>query len=105
MTANRMVEFSKSRWAAMTSRPKRWERRSTLGLNTWAAFYGSDGNAEIAGDVAMLSHEMTQVLKALRTNGLSVVAIHHRMTTTEPAIYFLRYWGRAQQRSWPLDLR
>jgi len=26
-------------------------------------------------------------------NGLNVVAIHHHMTTTEPAIYFLHYWG------------
>src|SRR6266487_3015738 len=47
-----------------------------MGLNTWAAFFGSDGNAEIAGDVAMLSNEITPVLKALRTNGLNVVAIH-----------------------------
>jgi hypothetical protein len=64
-----------------------------MGLNTWAAFYGGDANAQIAGDVAMLSREMTPVLKALRANGLNVVAIHHHMTTTEPAVYFLHYWG------------
>src|SRR3984893_3474805 len=40
-----------------------------MGLNTWAAFYGSDANAEIAGDVAMLSNEITPVLRALRQNG------------------------------------
>jgi hypothetical protein len=66
---------------------------SRMGLNTWAAFFGSDANAEIAGDVAMLSHEVTPVLKALRANGLNVVAIHHHMTGTEPTIYFLHYWG------------
>ena len=64
-----------------------------MGLNTWAAFFGTDANAEIAGDVAMLSHEVTPVLKALRSNGLSVVAIHHHMTGTQPTIYFLHYWG------------
>jgi len=64
-----------------------------MGLNTWAAFYGTDANAEIAGDVAMLSGEITPVLKALRTNGLNVVAIHNHMTTTQPAVYFLHYWG------------
>src|SRR2546430_5722357 len=64
-----------------------------MGLNTWAAFFGSDANAEIAGDVAMLSSEITPVLKALRSNGLDVVAIHHHMTTTQPTIYFLHYWG------------
>lgn len=66
---------------------------SRMGLNTWAAFFGSDANAEIAGDVAMLTHEVTPVLKALRANGLNVVAIHHHMTGTEPNIYFLHYWG------------
>jgi Domain of Unknown Function (DUF1259) len=64
-----------------------------MGLNTWAAFYGSDSNAEIAGDVAMLAQEMTPVLKALRTNGLNVVAIHNHMTGGQPTIYFLHYWG------------
>jgi len=66
---------------------------SRMGLNTWAAFYGNDANAEIAGDVAMLASEVTPVLKALRSNGLNVVAIHQHMTTTEPTIYFLHYWG------------
>src|SRR3954462_7119728 len=33
-----------------------------MGLNTWAAFFGSDSNAEVAGDVAMLSQEITPVL-------------------------------------------
>src|SRR6516164_3262124 len=64
-----------------------------MGLNTWAAFFGTDANAEIAGDVAMLSNEVTPVLKALRTHGLDVVAIHQHMTTTQPTIYFLHYWG------------
>jgi len=64
-----------------------------MGLNTWAAFYGSDASAEIAGDVAMLANEVTPVLKTLRANGLNVVAIHHHMTGTQPTIYFLHYWG------------
>jgi hypothetical protein len=64
-----------------------------MGLNTWAAFFGSDSNAEIAGDVAMLSQEITPVLKALRSNGLNVVAIHNHMTAGQPTIYFLHYWG------------
>ena len=64
-----------------------------MGLNTWAAFFGSDSNAEIAGDVAMLDREITPVLKALRKNGLNVVAIHQHMTGSEPTVYFLHYWG------------
>jgi hypothetical protein len=65
-----------------------------MGLNTWAAFTGSDQDAVVAGDVAMLAREVTPVLKALRANGLDVVAIHHHMTTTNPTVFFLHYWGR-----------
>jgi len=64
-----------------------------MGLNTWAAFVGTNDNAAVAGDVAMLATEVQPVLKALRKNGIEVVAIHHHMTTTQPTIYFLHYWG------------
>ena len=64
-----------------------------MGLNTWAAFVGTDQNAAIAGDVAMLASEVTPVLTALRKNGLDVVAIHHHMTATQPTVFFLHYWG------------
>jgi len=65
-----------------------------MGLNTWAAFTGTQENAAIAGDVAMLEDEVTPVLKALRKNGLDVVAIHHHMTGDRPVVIFLHYWGR-----------
>src|SRR5712691_1938198 len=66
---------------------------SRMGLNTWAAFTGTNDNAAIAGDVAMLPAEVTPVLKALRKSGFDVVAIHHHMTDTHPPVYFLHYWG------------
>jgi len=66
---------------------------SRMGLNTWAAFVGTNENAAIAGDIAMLAGEVTPVLKALRDNSLDVVAIHHHMIGTNPTIYFLHYWG------------
>ena len=47
----------------------------------------------VAGDVAMLAAEVTPVLKALRANGLEVVAIHHHMIGVEPAVIFLHYYG------------
>src|SRR6267154_4437688 len=64
-----------------------------MGLNTWAAFVGTNDKAAVAGDVAMLAGEVQPVLKALRKNGIDVVAIHHHMTGTQPTIYFLHYWG------------
>ncbi len=65
-----------------------------MGLNTWAAFVGTDEHAAIAGDVAMLEPEVTPVLKALRSHGLEVVAIHHHMIGTKPTVIFLHYWGQ-----------
>jgi hypothetical protein len=65
-----------------------------MGLNTWAAFHGSDADAIVAGDIAMSAGEVTAVLKALRDNGLDVVAIHHHMTGTDPTVIFLHYWGK-----------
>ncbi len=69
---------------------------SRMGLNTWAAFAGTDAKAQIAGDIAMLQDEVTPVLKALRQNDLDVVAIHQHMLQQnpgEPAVIFLHYWG------------
>jgi hypothetical protein len=65
-----------------------------MGLNTWAAFYGSDADAVVAGDVAMLDREVQPVLKALRANAIDVVAMHHHMTGTTPDVFFLHYWGK-----------
>lgn len=67
-----------------------------MGLNTWAAFVGTQEDAAIAGDVAMLESEVTPVLKALRKNGLDIVAIHNHMTGDRPVVIFLHYWGRGR---------
>jgi hypothetical protein len=67
-----------------------------MGLNTWAAFAGDAENAVVAGDVAMLAAEVTPVLKAMREAGLQIVAIHHHMTTGQPTVFFLHYWGQGR---------
>jgi len=67
---------------------------SRMGLNTWAAFYGTNEDAVVAGDIAMLESEVTPTLKALRQHGLDIVAIHQHMMNTKPTIIFLHYWGR-----------
>ena len=69
---------------------------SRMGLNTWAAFTGTDADAIVAGDVAMLDKEVTPVLKALRAAGINIVAIHHHMTGVAPQITFLHYYGTGQ---------
>lgn len=65
-----------------------------MGVNTWAAFAGSNDNAFVDGDFAVLEGELQGVLKALRTTGINIVAIHHHMTHEQPRYIFLHYWGR-----------
>jgi len=67
-----------------------------MGVNTWAAFAGSDGVAVVDGDFAVSETELQPVLKALRAGGIDVVAIHSHMTGESPRILFLHYWGRGK---------
>jgi len=76
-----------------TTRMHGHEMAAAMGVNTWAAFAGSDEQAVVDGDFAMLESELQGVLKALRRAGILIVAIHHHMTGEEPRILFLHYWG------------
>lgn len=67
-----------------------------MGVNTWAAFAGTDDNAVVDGDFACLENELQAVLKSLRGNGINIVAIHHHMTLENPRYVFLHYWGRGK---------
>jgi hypothetical protein len=69
------------------------EMGSAMGVNTWAAFAGSDEQAVVDGDFAMYEDELQPVLKALRRAGIDVVAIHNHMTQEQPRVVFLHYWG------------
>jgi hypothetical protein len=48
-------------------------------INTWAAFAGSDDKAVVDGDFVMLDSEVQSVLKALRSAGINIVALHNHM--------------------------
>ena len=67
-----------------------------MGLNTWAAFAGSDDNAVVDGDFAMRENEVQPVLRAMRKEGINVVALHQHMVDEQPRIFFMHYWGRGK---------
>ena len=64
-----------------------------MGINTWAAFAGSEQLAVVDGDFAMLEGEVQGVLKALRRANINIVAIHNHMIGESPRYVFLHYWG------------
>jgi len=66
---------------------------ASMGVNTWAAFGGTDSRAVVDGDFAMHEDELQGVLKSLRKAGISVVAIHQHMSGETPRTVFLHYWG------------
>lgn len=65
-----------------------------MGVNTWAAFAGTDDNAVVDGDFVVLGDELQATLKSLRKSGINIVAIHHHMIGEEPRMIFFHYWGR-----------
>src|SRR6478736_2492915 len=67
-----------------------------MGVNTWAAFGGSDDNAVVDGDFAVTEDELQPVLKSLLKDKINIVAIHQHMTHEEPRIMFFHYWGRGR---------
>jgi len=72
------------------------EMTAAIGLNSWASFAGKQDDAQIAGDIAMLQHEVNDVIRVLRKHNLEVVAIHNHMLGDDPHMIFLHYYGRGQ---------
>lgn len=89
---NGMVKFTIGRTAEMHGT----NIAKDMGVNTWAAFAGSDDNAIVDGDFAVTEDELQPVLKSLLKDKINIVAIHSHMTHEEPRIMFFHYWGRGQ---------
>lgn len=89
-TKDGMVKFTIGKKSTMSG----MEIGKEMGVNTWAAFAGTDDNAVVDGDFAITEDELQPALKTLRKAGISIVAIHSHMTHENPRILFLHYWGR-----------
>lgn len=92
----RKGDLSSGVYKVVVGRPTRMHggvMGSTMGIDTWAAFAGSDDQAVVDCDFAMLEAELQPVPMALRRSGINIVAIHQRMTGESPRINFLHYWG------------
>jgi biotin operon repressor len=51
------------------------------------------GKAAITGDFVLAGDEVNPVIKALRTNGIEVTAVHSHMLTEQPRLFFLHFWA------------
>src|SRR5262245_11923468 len=53
---------------------------NTMGVNTWAAFAGSDDNAVGDGDFVVTEDELQPTTRSLLKEKINIVAIHNHMT-------------------------
>lgn len=65
-----------------------------MGINSWAGFGGTNDQAVVDGDMAVLENELKDVLKALQDANINVVAIHNHMIDEKPRLLFIHFWGK-----------
>jgi hypothetical protein len=65
-----------------------------MGMAT-AINFQSAGNGRVAatGDFVMTDDEVNPIVKALRTHGIAVTALHNHMLHGTPALYFMHFWA------------
>ena len=51
------------------------------------------GKAAITGDFVLLGKEVNPVLKAMRSNGIEVTALHSHMIDDSPHLFFMHFWA------------
>lgn len=65
----------------------------TMGANSWMTFAGTDQEACVGGDFALLEDELQSVLKSLARNKIDITAIHNHFTHEDPRLIFVHFWG------------
>ena len=51
------------------------------------------GKAAITGDFVLTADEVNPVIRALRSNGIEVTALHSHMLTEQPRLFFMHFWA------------
>ncbi len=65
-----------------------------LGLATAINFQSTGGGkAAITGDFVMIGEEVNPVIKALRSNGIEITALHSHMIGEQPRLFFMHFWA------------
>jgi Domain of Unknown Function (DUF1259) len=65
-----------------------------MGLATAINFQPTgDGKAATTGDFVLAGKEVNPVIRALRSNGIEVTAVHSHMLDEQPRLFFLHFWA------------
>jgi hypothetical protein len=72
----------------------RMEIPSSMGIATAINFQPTGaGKTAITGDFVMIAREVNPVLRALRSHGIDVTAIHSHMLSETPRLFFMHFWA------------
>jgi hypothetical protein len=67
---------------------------AVMGTGTAINFQPTGGSkAAIAGDFVVTAEELNPMIRALRENGIDVVAIHSHMLQEQPRLFFVHFWA------------
>jgi hypothetical protein len=64
-----------------------------------------DGKAAITGDFVLTGDEVNPVIRALRSNGIEVTAVHSHMLDEQPRLFFMHFWANDNAEKLALGLR
>ncbi len=65
-----------------------------LGIATAINFQPTgNGKAAITGDFVLAGKEVRSVIKALRSSGIEITALHSHMLTEQPRLFFMHFWA------------
>jgi hypothetical protein len=65
-----------------------------MGLATAINFQPTgNGHAAITGDFVLTGDEVNPVIRALRSSGIEVTAVHSHMLDEQPRLFFLHFWA------------
>ena len=64
-----------------------------LALGSWAAFSGTDDNADVMGDLVLLDGEINPVMEKLRSAGFEITAVHNHLLGETPHVAYMHYMG------------
>src|SRR5882724_8302622 len=65
-----------------------------MGVATAIGFQPTGGGkAAITGDFVLTADEVNPVIKALRSNGIEVTAVHSHMLNEQPRLIFMHFWA------------
>ena len=89
-----VYQFSVPRRDAVNENGMQIAPPGPMGVATAVNFQPTGGGkAAITGDFVLVGEEVNPVLKALRSNGIEVTAIHSHMLAEQPRLIFMHFWA------------